>query len=137
MPEDADMRTEKLRSQVERRRRQLRNVTKETTDVPPGKGKRLFQVGNRYGSLKGKKHLNPVEEMDAVARETITRLRRREFIEVSDGAGGTKRVEKKLDASTANVITLALRLRLELYGQFEVAAEVARLESDLRSCRRV
>ena len=44
----------------------------------------------------------------------------------------TDLVEKKLEASTANAITMALRLRLELYGQFEVAAEVARLQSDLR-----
>jgi hypothetical protein len=132
MPEDAEAQTEKLRSQVERRRRQVRSVMNEMADLPPSKGKRLFEAGNRYGSLKGKKRLNSVEEMDAVARETITRLRRREFIEVPDGAGGTKRAEKKLEASTANAITLALRLRLELYGQFEVAAEVARLQGDLR-----
>lgn len=75
--------------------------------------------------------------MDQIARETITRLRRREFFEVSDGAGGTKRVEKKLDASTANAIMMCLRLRLDLFSQFEAKAELARLQQELQAMRDV
>jgi len=46
-------------------------------------------------------------------------------------------VEKKLEASTANAITLALRLRLELFGQFEVAARLLDCRATSRSCKRL
>jgi len=137
MAGNAEASAEILRGQVERRQRQLRSVAEETDGSPAGGGKRLFQVGNSFGVLKGTRRLNPIEEMDQIARETITRLRRREFFEVSDGAGGMKRVEKKLDAPTANAITMCLRLRLDLFSQFEAKAELARLQHELQAMREV
>jgi hypothetical protein len=131
MPGDTDADTDALQEQIGRKRRQLRAIASKSSDTAGGSsGKRLFRRGNRFGALKGKKARSPIGEIDEIARETVRRLRRREFTEVVDAEGVRKRVEKPLEPAKATAITNALRLRLDIFREFEAAEELARLREE-------
>ena len=80
---------------------------------------------------------NPVDEIDKVVKETLMRLRRREYItelvgeEDTEDRRKSRRVEKPLDAPRANAIVMACRLRLDIFQQYAAVEEVRRLQEEV------
>jgi hypothetical protein len=101
-----------------------------------------FPRGNRLSTREARQKwqrppTNPVDEIDKLAKETLTRLKRREYVTElvgvpdNDGRRQSRRVEKVLDAARGNAIANLLRLRLECFGQFQAGEEMRRLQEEV------
>jgi hypothetical protein len=103
---------------TKRRKRKLRIVRKKpsaTAAAPPGgPGKHLFGKGNQFYQRRKRRDHNPVQEIDAVAKDTIKRLRTL-----------SKKKERQMAAPTANAVFVGLRLRMDILGQYELGRKLA------------
>ena len=120
----------------------LRAVTRKAGSTPPGHPRNPFPCGNKLASKEARRKwhrvpANPVDEIDKVVKETLTRLRRREYVteligeEDTEGRRKSRRVEKPLDAPRANAIVMACRLRLDVFQQYAAGEEVRRLQEEV------
>jgi hypothetical protein len=120
----------------------LRAVKGEAGSTPRGHPKNPFARGNKLASKAARRKwhrapANPVDEIDRIAKETLTRLRRREYVtelvgdEDAKGRRTTRRVEKPLEAPKANAIVMCLRLRLDVFAQYGAGEEIRRLQEEV------
>jgi hypothetical protein len=96
---------------------QLRAVSRESHALQVQRGK-PFTPGNQLNLCRGRKPKTLPEELDGVARELIRRLR-------------SRNPKHQINPAAANAVSNLLRLRLELFQQFEVAEEAQRLRTKL------
>ena len=102
---------------------QLSAVPSELQQVPGGRRipGRPFVPGNKM-QLLHKPRRDTIEELDEIARETVQRLRRRR-----DPDGKLR----EMDAPTANAIFVGLRLRSDLYAEYEAGEQLARVQAEI------
>jgi hypothetical protein len=97
---------------------QLRAVSRESHALQVQTRGKPFAAGNRLNALRKRKPRTLPEELDAVAKEMIRRLR-------------SRNPRHQINPAAANAVSNLLRLRLELFQQFEVAEEAQRLRTKL------
>ena len=117
-----------------RHRVQLRSLSGDSGEISAiPRPVHRFQRGNKFGGRR--RPADPVEEMDRIAKETISRLRRRQYEYEVDGDGKRIRVERPLDAARANALANLLRLRLDIIAQHGAGQAVRELLGELEQLR--
>lgn len=130
--------------QVPRRRQNvaaIKGKRRGGTKTPGGVASR-FQKGHR--AHPSRVAINPVEEMDRIAKETLSRLKRRRYEMVEDeeaapdpetGLRPKKKIEVYLDASRGNAIANVLRVRLDIFAQYKAGEELQRQQREIEELR--